>query len=75
MNTLEKTDLELAIIDLWNVSRIALSTHPTVAKRYDRLLYVKNELRRSRPELVKDLTGKKLWFAVCDTTMSLVPLL
>lgn len=75
MNTLERTDLEKAIIDLWHVSRVALATHPTVAKRYDRLLYVKNELLRSRPELVKDLTPKKIWFAVCDTTMPLIPIL
>lgn len=50
------------IVDLWHISRTALADqdHGT----YERKQYVCNELRKRYPELVSDLSGKRLWLTV-----------
>jgi hypothetical protein len=59
--------LSRAIIDLWHISRIALAGRATVPSRYDRMIYVKSELYRTYPDLVAEMSAKKIWFAIEDT--------
>lgn len=56
--------LDQTITDLWHISRTALSGMSTVASRYDRMIYVRNELKNRYPELITSFEGseKKLWF-------------
>jgi hypothetical protein len=65
-----KSKLELAISELWQISRTALAGMETVPTRHDRMCYVKRELIRSYPELIAHFNGsnKKLWFAIEDST-------
>lgn len=56
--------LQKTIIDLWHISRTALATQDT--SRYSRMIYVKNELLRSYPQLVANLSPKKIWFEIED---------
>lgn len=65
---MEKTPLELAIINLWHISRTALAASPTVPSRYDRMIYVKNELTRTYPELIAGMKSKHVWFKIEDVT-------
>lgn len=60
--------LNKAIIDLWHVSLTALADQPSKT-RWDRMNYVRNELTRSYPALIKDMSQKKIWFAIEDATM------
>lgn len=59
-----KTTLEERIIELWHISRTALAGSDT--SRYARMCYIKNELIRSYPELIKDMSGKRLWLTIED---------
>ncbi len=54
--------LQNAIIELWHISRIALATSDS--SRYNRMIYVKNELKRTYPELITRHSGKSLWFEI-----------
>lgn len=59
-----KTKLDNTICDLWNISRTALADNDI--SRHSRMIYIKNELIRSYPELVKGMTNKQIWFAIED---------
>jgi len=54
--------LNKAIIELWHISLTALATHDN--SRHSRMLYIKNELLKSYPNLVKGMSGKQIWFAI-----------
>lgn len=58
-----KTDkLTSAIIELWHISRTALATQDT--SRHSRMIYVKNELSRTYPNLIAGMTNKTVWFEI-----------
>lgn len=59
-----KTNLDKTIIELWNISRIALANQS--CSRYDRMIYVKSELLRTYHQLVQGMTNKQIWFAIED---------
>lgn len=59
-----KTALNQTICDLWNISRTALANSDT--SRYSRMQYVKFELNRTYPNLIKGMTNKQIWFAIED---------
>jgi hypothetical protein len=59
-----KTKLDQTICDLWNISRVALANGDT--SRYSRMIYIKGELLRTYPDLIKGMTGKQIWFAIED---------
>jgi hypothetical protein len=56
--------LRNTIIDLWHISRIALATQDN--GRHSRMTYVKTELLKTYPNLIKDMTIKQIWFAIED---------
>lgn len=56
--------LNQAISELWHISRVALAGQATVPSKYDRMIYVKNELKRSYPELIDGMMSKHVWFAI-----------
>lgn len=58
------TNLKNAILELWHISRTALAT--SSISRYDRMIYVKNELKRSYANLIENYSGKALWFEIED---------
>ena len=58
------TMLQNKIIELWHISRTALAGKSYVPSRYDRMIYVKNELTNNNTELLNGLTGKRLWFFI-----------
>ena len=62
-----KTELELAISELWHLSKTALAGQEDRG-RHARMIYVKNELLRTYPHLLGGLSGKRLWFAIEDNT-------
>lgn len=64
-----KTQLENKIIELWHISRTALSGMSTVPTRYDRMLYIKKTLSEQHPELITGMFSKHVWFAIEDCTM------
>ena len=59
-----KTKLDNIICDLWNISRTALAGSD--CSRYSRMIYVKNELIKSYPELIEGMSSKRIWFAIED---------
>ena len=59
-----KTKLDQTICDLWNISRTALAGKD--CKNYDRMQYVKTEIKRSYTELIEGMTNKQIWFAIED---------
>ena len=59
-----KTKLEQTISDLWNISRTALAGQDI--SRWSRMQYIKFELNRTYPELIKGMTSKQIWFAIED---------
>lgn len=61
-----KTQLELAITELWHLSKTALAGQD--CGRHSRMIYIKNELLRTYPHLLGDLKGKRLWFLIEDNT-------
>lgn len=58
--------LVAAILELWHISRIALAGGDKVPSRHERMIYVKTELHRSYPALVKGMTPKKVWLTIED---------
>lgn len=61
MRTLEET-----IIDLWHISRTALSGKSQT--RWDRIQYINFELNRTYPTLIKNYSYKKLWLYIEELT-------
>lgn len=59
-----KTRIDQIICDLWNISRTALADGDY--SRHSRMIYIKNELIRSYPELIKGMTNKQIWFTIED---------
>jgi len=59
-----KTQLDKTICDLWNISRIALAGADM--SRHSRMIYIKNELFRTYPNLIQEMTNKQVWFAIED---------
>jgi hypothetical protein len=59
-----KTNLNNTICDLWNISRTALAGSD--CSRYSRMIYIKSELIRTYPDLIKGMTSKQIWFAIED---------
>lgn len=59
--------LEATILNLWQVSRIALAALPHVPTRYERMQYVKKELQANNKDLITHLTPKHLWFKIEDS--------
>jgi len=55
-------NLKLTVSDLWHISRTALAGKDY--GQWDRMQYVKKELRSRYPELVSDMTNKQLWFFI-----------
>lgn len=56
--------LKNIIIELWHISRTALANSEYPVTRYDRMIYIKNELIRSYSDKIGELKGKKLWFEI-----------
>jgi hypothetical protein len=54
--------LNKTIIDLWHISKTALINQE--CKRYDRMIYIKNELIKSYPNLINGLTNKQIWLEI-----------
>ena len=61
-----KTQLELAISELWHLSKTALAGQDT--GRHSRMIYVKNELLRTYPQVLGELKGKQLWLTIEEKT-------
>ncbi len=57
---MENEKLKAKIIELWHTSRC------NNVSRYDRMIYVRDWLKKESPELVIDLSAKKIWFAIED---------
>ena len=53
-----KDRLESKIIELWHTSKVVGNS------RYDRMIYVKQWLMKESPELLIDLSPKKIWFKI-----------
>lgn len=63
----ENADLRNEILNLWHISRVALSGGNSVPSRYDRMIYIKKSLIENHADLIKNVgTGKHLWFAIED---------
>lgn len=60
----EKTKLEKTIIELWHISRTALATKSQ--SRYDRMIYIKDELQKSYSTLIEGMSVKKIWLLIED---------
>jgi ATP-dependent helicase/DNAse subunit B len=58
----EKTELEKTIIELWHISKTALATKSQT--KYDRMIYIKNELQKSYPSLIENMSSKKIWLLI-----------
>lgn len=50
------------IIELWHISRTALAGQDT--GRHSRMIYVKNELLRTYPSLVANMSNKAIWLEI-----------
>jgi hypothetical protein len=61
-----KNKLDQTICNLWHISRTALAKEDY--SRHSRMLYIKFELNRTYPELIKDMTNKQIWFTIEDET-------
>ena len=57
--------LKQTILELWHISRTALNSNSH--SRYDRMIYIKNELYKSHSSLLDNLSSKKVWFFIEDT--------
>ena len=57
--------LSAVIIQLWHISRTALATQDK--SRHSRMIYVKNELGRTYPNLIEGMTAKQIWFFIEET--------
>lgn len=58
--------LEKTIIDLWHISRVALATQEH--GRYERMQYIKRELKERYAELIEGMTWKQVWFKIEELT-------
>jgi hypothetical protein len=56
---------DYAITELWHISRTALAGQDDTS-RWARMEYVKNELKRSYPELVAGVSNKQIWLTIED---------
>ena len=65
----EKTLLQSKILELWHISRTALANQNIPISRYDRLLYIKNQLNKDNPELITMFSPKQLWLERSKTTL------
>ena len=65
----EKTLLQSKILELWHISRTALANQNIPISRYDRLLYIKNQLNKDNPELITKFSPKQLWLEISKTTL------
>ena len=65
----EKTPLQSKILELWHISRTALANQNIPISRYDRLLYIKNQLNKDNPELITKFSPKQLWLEISKTTL------
>lgn len=59
-----KNRLDNAICELWNISRTALAGKDI--SRHSRMTYVKDELKRTYPQLIEGMSSKQVWFAIED---------
>ena len=55
-------ELTYKIIELWHLSRTALSGGDT--SRHSRMIYIKNELNRTYPEFIKGMSAKAVWLEI-----------
>ncbi len=65
----EKKPLQSKILELWHISRTALANQNIPISRYDRLLYIKNQLNKDNPELITKFSPKQLWLEISKTTL------
>lgn len=62
---MNKTPLQLAISELWQISRTALAgQYGVMPSRYDRMQYVKKELYRTYPSRIDGMNAKQVWIAI-----------
>jgi len=60
--------LKAKIIEYWHISRTALAGNCTVATRHDRMIYIRDTLKKHNADLISDLTTKKLWLTIEEIT-------
>ena len=58
--------LEDFIIEYWHLSKTALAGKSQT--RWDRMQYIKFELHRTNPNLIKDYSPKRLWLYIEELT-------
>lgn len=61
---METSNFNKIVYDLWHISRAALAT--VEHGNYERKQYIAKELRTNYPDLVADLTSKRLWLLIND---------
>ena len=59
-----KSNLQNAILELWHISRTALSNTEGVPSRYERMIYVRDNLSEHYKELIDGLTVKNVWLTI-----------
>lgn len=59
------TEINSAILNLWQISRTALAGNSNIPSRYDRMQYVKREMIANHYDLLTHIgTGKQLWLEI-----------
>jgi hypothetical protein len=61
-------ELKKHIIDYWHISRTALAGNCTVPTRHDRMIYIRDTVKKYNVDLIGSLTSKQLWNLISDTT-------
>lgn len=59
-----KSNLQNAIIELLHISRTALCGNCTVPTRYDKMVYIRDNLNAHYKELVEGIPAKQLWLSI-----------
>jgi hypothetical protein len=71
--TMFKSKLQNKIIELWHISRTALSNVTSVPTRYERMTYVRDTLIKHNSDLIEGLSVKNIWFTI-ENTITVAPI-
>jgi hypothetical protein len=67
-----KSNLQNAIIELLHLSRTALCGNCTVPSRYDKMIYIRDNLNAHYKELVDGIPVKELWLTI-EQSIAVIP--
>lgn len=69
MNSQPAQDIRRELCDLYHIARTAMADR--VPSRYDRMCYVKREYVKAHPEVLEQMSGKRLWLLIDECTQVL----